>query len=133
MNSSSTQHDFQARYAQVPADFPRTGVLSALPGVHLKFSAVKYEDKFYAVGCTPPEILERWEICEGLATLFVEKCRNNEAGKYAHLSRAEILERYCKRLMKTGWGSDAEMKWVIRRTAEFLAWPVPAIAIDKPA
>lgn len=133
MTAFSKEDDLQARYAQIPADFPRCSITSSLPGAQTKFSTVKYRDKFYLEGCTPPEILERWEICEDLALLFVEKCRNNETGKYAHLSREEVLEQYCKRLMKTDWGSDAEMKWVIRHTAELLAWPVPAIAIDKPA
>jgi len=101
-----------------------------LPGAQTKFAAVKYGDKFYAAGSTPPELLERWEICEDLAAQFVMKCLKNETGKYGHLTREAILEQYCRRLMKTEWGSDAEMKWVIRRTADMLAWPIPAIALD---
>jgi hypothetical protein len=44
------------------------------------------------------------------------------------MSETEILEQYLARLMKTSWGSDDEMRWVIRRTAELLGWPVPDAA-----
>lgn len=44
------------------------------------------------------------------------------------MSEEEILDQYCVRVLKTGWGSDDEMKWVIRRAAAILGWPVPASA-----
>lgn len=116
-------------FGKVPDDFPRPQHAGAVSGAQPKFLAVKYEGKYYSPGCTPPELYARWEICEDLAVQFVEKCRRNKTGKYSHLSAAEILDQYCLRLLKTGWGSDDEMRWVIRRTAELLRWPVPAAAM----
>lgn len=89
---------------------------------------VKYNGRFYSPGCTPPEMFERWDYCESLAQQFCQKGRNNEAGKYGHLTQPEILDQYLMRLLETGWGSDEEMKWVICRTAELAAWPAPKSA-----
>lgn len=113
----------------IPADFPPPSAACGLAGVQPKLSMVMFAGKLYLPGGTPPERLARWETCEDLATQFVEKCRRNETGKYAHLSRTEILAQYCERLLQTDWGSAAEMRWVIRRTADLLNWPVPANAM----
>ena len=48
------------------------------------------------------------------------------------MTEVEILDHYLVRLLKTGWGSDAEMRWVIRRAAELAAWPAPDSARDAP-
>lgn len=113
----------------VPDDFPRPEMASGLAGAQPKISAVMFEGKFYVPGGTPPERLASWEGCEDLAKQFAEKCRRNEKGKYEHLSRTEILAQYCDRLLQTDFGSAAEMRWVIRRTAELLSWPVPPNAM----
>lgn len=113
----------------IPDDFPRPEMASGLAGAQPKLAMVMFEGKLYLPGGTPPERFARWEICEDLAKQFVEKCRRNETGKYAHLSRTEILAQYCDRLLKTDWGSAAEMRWVIRRVAELLRWPTPPNAM----
>lgn len=112
----------------VPGNFPQPKMTGAVPGFQPKLLAVKYEGRFYAPGATPPERWERWNNCEALALQFVEKCRRNQTGKYAHLSQVEILEQYCTRVLQTDWGSDDELRWVIRRTAELLGWPIPKSA-----
>lgn len=112
----------------VPDDFPRPQSAGAVSGFQPKLLMVEFHGQLYAPGATPPEVWDRWNTCEDLAHQFVEKCRRNQTGKYAHLSEIEILEQYCTRLLKTGWGSDEELRWVIRRTAAMLEWPVPANA-----
>lgn len=119
-----------ARFANVPADFPRPVHLGALPGAQPKLLMVKYEGRYYSPGCTPPEIWERWDVCEDLAQQFCRKSLDNKAGKRAHMSEAAILDQYLERLLKTGWGSDAEMRWVIRRAAELAHWPTPESALE---
>ena len=125
--------DVNSRYAQVPGDFPRPDVASAIAGSQPKLALVRYEGKFYRPGGTPPERFERWDACEDLARQLVTKCRESKMGKRAHMSEVEILEQYLRRLLKTGWGSDNEMKWVIRRTAELLEWPLPEAATTQSA
>ncbi|MGZ8340267.1 MAG: hypothetical protein ACXWU9_11860 [Telluria sp.] len=120
----------EARFAQVPADFPRPVHLGALPGAQPKLLMVKYNGRYYSPGCTPPELRERWDYCEDLARQFCQKCLDNKAGKRAHLSEVAILEQYLERLLKTGWGSDAEMQWLIRRAAALAKWPVPESALE---
>ena len=121
----------EARYAQVPADFPRPIHLGALPGGQVKLLMVKYGGRYYSPGCTPPELWERWDYCEDLAHQFCQKCLDNKAGKRAHMTETAILEQYLERLLETGWGSDAEMRWLIRRTAELAHWPAPAAALEQ--
>lgn len=118
------------RYAQVPATFPRPVHLGALPGAQPKLLMVKYNGRYYLPGCTPPEIWERWDYCEDLAQQFCRKSLDDKAGKRAHMSESAILEQYLERLQKTGWGSDAEMRWVIRRAAELAYWPTPESALE---
>lgn len=42
-------------------------------------------------------------------------------------SRCILIER----LHQADWGSDAEMRWVIRRTASLAGWTVPTCALEK--
>lgn len=121
----ATQQD----YAQIPIDFPRPRHAGMVSGTQLKLLLVSYEGQLYTPSCTPPEIFRRWQICEDFAHVFVEKCRKNQVGKYSHLSETEILAQYCVRLLEKGWGSDVELRWVVRRTSELLEWPVPSIAL----
>ncbi|WP_194726558.1 hypothetical protein [Noviherbaspirillum malthae] len=123
MNSATSNADMDELYDQVPADFPRPGILSSLAGAHPKLALVQYNGKFYSPGCTPPEVWARWDICEDLAKHLADRCRETEKGKYAHLSRAEILSQYYERSLRTGWGSDEEMRWISHRTAQLVGWP----------
>jgi hypothetical protein len=113
----------------VPADFPRPVHVGAIGGFQRKILLTKFGDKFYEPGCTPPELHARWDICEDLAQQFVVKARESKVGKRAHMSEVEILEQYCVRSLKMNWGSAAEMRWVSRRVAALLGWPVPPSAL----
>lgn len=112
----------------IPDDFPRPVHAGAVGGFQDKLLLVKYDGKFYAPGCTPPQLHQRWDVCEDLARQFVDKCRETKAGKRAGMSEIEILEQYLQRSLKMGWGSPEEMQWVFRRTASILGWPVPPLA-----
>jgi hypothetical protein len=120
----------EACFAQVPVDFPCPVHLGALPGAQPKLLMVTYNGRYYSPGCTPPEIWERWDVCEDLAQQFCRKSLDNKAGKRAHLSEVAILDQYLERLLKTGWGSDAEMRWLIRRAADLAHWPTPDLALE---
>lgn len=131
MNDIIFSNNAAALYAQLPDDFPRPEIASAVAGSQAKLALVEHKGKFYVPGGTPPELFDRWEICEDLAQHLAVKSTECKAGKRSHMSEKEILDQYCVRLLKTGWGSDAEMKWVIRRTAELLGWAVPVSAITQ--
>lgn len=115
-------------FEKIPPDFPVRVIAGAISGAQPKLLAVKFEGKYYALGSSPPERYERWLNCEDLAHQFVAKCRETKAGKRAEMPEIEILAQYLRRLLKMGWGSDSEMKWVIRRAASLLCWPVPELA-----
>lgn len=120
--------DEEANYAQVPADFPRPLHLGAVSGAQPKLLMVKYHGRFYSPGCTPPELYERWDVCEDLARQLAEKSLESKAGKRSHMSEIEILDQYLPRLIATRWTSEPEARWVIRRAAAMLGWPKPPAA-----
>lgn len=59
-----------SKYDQIPADFPMTALLGAISGAQAKLLLTEYEGKFYSPGTSPPERLQRWDICEDLARQF---------------------------------------------------------------
>ncbi len=114
----------------VPIDFPREPVLSALSGVQPKI-AVRLDASTgrYTNAPTDSDVTARYAVCEDLAAQLVAKCEKNRDTKYVNLSEVQILERLLAQLLGTNWGSGAEMKWVIRRTAALLEWGIPESAI----
>ncbi len=117
-----------ALFAALPSDFPRPTNLGAVSGAQAKFLMTRYHGRFYSPGCTPPELLERWSACEDLAQQLSVKSLESKSGKRSHMSETEILDQYLPRLIATGWVSEPEAKWVMRRTAELVGWQVPPSA-----
>jgi hypothetical protein len=118
----------EEQYAQIPADFPRPVQLGAVSGAQPKLLTAEYNGRFYSPGCTPPEIVVRWDMCEDLARQMSAKSLESKAGKRSHMSELEILEQYLPRLIATRWTSEPEARWIIRRVAEMLDWPIPPAA-----
>jgi hypothetical protein len=114
-------------YADVPEDFPRPEILGAVGGAQPKLLLVQYEDRLYPPGCTPPEVYAHWEHCEVLAKHLATKAVESKQGKRSHMAEVEILEQYLPRLIATRWTSEAEARFIIRRVAQILAWPIPDV------
>jgi hypothetical protein len=125
MTDRTDAADDDARYAQVPPDFPRPAHYGAVPGLQPKLLVTQYKGRFYMPGCTPPEIVLRWDVCEDLARQLSAKSVESKAGKRRHMSELEILGQYLSRLIATRWTSEEEARWVIRRAATMLGWPIP--------
>jgi hypothetical protein len=115
-------------YNLVPADFPRPEILGAVSGFQAKLLLTSHEGRFYSTGCTPPELFVRWDRCEDLAYQLASKSLESKEGKRSHMSELEILDQYLPRLIATKWTSEAEARFVIRRAAQILHWPVPDAA-----
>ena len=128
---TSTAGDDIAKFELVPTDFPRPVPQGAVSGAHPKLLMTSYNGRFYSPGCTPPELYRRWDACEDLARHLAEKSLESKAGKRSHMSESDILEQYLPRLIATKWTSEPEARWVIRRTAAMLDWPVPHLAQDS--
>jgi hypothetical protein len=126
--ASSQQASDDTEFSTIPSDFPRSAHLGALPGSQPKFLVINYKDRFYQPGSTPPEMYERWELCESLAVQLANKSVESKAGKRAHMSEVEILAQYLPRLIAQQWTSEAEARWIIRRVAQMLTWPAPSAA-----
>lgn len=115
-------------YSKVPSDFPHPEVYGAVSGFQPKLLLVSHEGRFYAPGCTPPELYTRWDRCEDLAHQLAEKSLESKKGKRSHMSELEILDQYLPRLIATKWTSEAEARFIIRRAAQILDWPAPTSA-----
>ena len=109
----------------IPKDFPGDRAISALTGAQPKV-AVRLEARTgrYFAGQSDEEIRERYEICADLVDQLVAKCRRNRQTKYASMAEQAILSGLFDKLKKSGWGTEHEMAWIIRRTATELGWPL---------
>lgn len=115
-------------HVTIPADFPRevtASITGAQPKLPVRFDS---ESGKYVSGYSPEELAERFDLCEDLANQVVEKCRRKRSTKYEAMTEEGILSSLLNKLLLTGWGSDEEMRWVIRRVAFSLDWPVPNAA-----
>lgn len=122
---SSKDDNRNSPESAVPPDFPRPQPHSAVSGAQAKLLLSSYEGKFYAPGNTPPEVSERWNVCEDLARQLAQKALESKSGKRAHMHEVAILDQYLPRLIATKWTSAPEAIWIIRRCAEILGWPAP--------
>ncbi len=129
----ASTHDAFEGLEKIPADFPRPVNLGAVSGAQPKLLVTKYQGRYYAPGCTPPEQQERWSACEDLAQQLAVKSGESKAGKRAHMTEAQILDQYLPRLIATNWTSEAEARWVMRRVAGLLSWPIPESALEPPS
>lgn len=118
-------------FGDIPADFPRGNDFSSLAGAQAKIAVTIYNGRYYSSGNTPPEILKRWEKCEGLAIQLAKKSQESQAGKRAHMSKDEILAQYLDRLIKTEWTSIDDAHWVLKRVAEILEWQPLRVEIES--
>lgn len=107
---------------EVPDDFPRERITGALPGAQPKFVATLYEGRYYVSGCTPPEIYDRWRICDELAAQLSVKSLASKAGKRSHMTANDILQQYYTRLIETRWTSVDEARWIMRKVAQRTGW-----------
>lgn len=115
-------------FSQVPVDFPCHEIRGTVSGCQPKLLLTQYEGKFYVAGCTPPELYRRWYRCEDLAKQLAAKSLESKRGKRSDMSELAILEQYLSRLISTGWTSDSEARFIIRRAAELLNWQAPLAA-----
>lgn len=120
-----------ALFSGVPQDFPKPQYQGAVPGAQPKLLMTRWNGRFYVPGQTPPELYERWDVCEDLARQLAEKSIESRNGKRSHMTEVEILAQYLSRLIETRWTSEPEARWVIRRTAQMLGWSCPMEAIEN--
>ncbi|WP_150119181.1 hypothetical protein [Massilia sp. NR 4-1] len=110
----------------VPEDFPHAPILGAVAGFAPKFLLIRRENGSYAAPkISDEECNARWMHCEDLANQFANAALRSKAGKRSDWNEEDILDQYLPRLRNTGWVSDDESTWVLRRSAAILNWPLP--------
>lgn len=109
----------------MPGDFPRPNPAGAVGGAQPKLLLTMEAGRYYNRDSTPSALHERWIQCEDLAMQFADASKKSKLGKRSHMSEQDILDQYLTRLHSTGWTSNEEAKWVIRRCASLLDWPIP--------
>ncbi len=117
---------------EVPKDFPLPVYAGAVAGSQPKLLLVRHSDGTYgAPESSPRELHHNWKYCEEVIEHLRVKSLESSAGKRAHMTHEAILDQYLTRLLATGWMSDAEARWTLRKVAERLGWPTPAAALEN--
>lgn len=121
-NCDESKPDREETEFMVPDEFPRERISGAVPGAQPKYLATLYKGRYYLSGCTPPELYDRWCVCEDLAAQLSVKSLASKAGKRSHMTESEILHQYYERLVETSWTSRDEARWIMRRVAQQIGW-----------
>jgi hypothetical protein len=108
-------------YPGVPEDFPITAAMSALGGVQPKLSMVEDGGRYYAVGTSPSEVREAYEVCEDLVQQMIPYCKR-KLDKFNGNQEA-TLGAVFDALLGKSWCSRDQAEWVVRHTAIQLQWP----------
>lgn len=111
--------------ASVPSDFPRTVLLTALPGAQPRLPA-RLVDGQYLVGFTQDELRSRFDICQDLIEQLVPYCRRKHA-ENPEWSQVEVLSKVAKAVRgkaaagEQAWDlSEPELRWVLDKVCEQL-------------
>lgn len=116
----------------VPPDFPRHADIASVAGVHPKLTVIRDASSGnYVAQRDSDETEERFTVCEDLAEQLASKCSRNRNSKYRHLSEREILGQLRQLLLASAWGTPAEMRWTVQRTAQKLGWAWEPSAVSE--
>ncbi|MFC5459286.1 hypothetical protein [Massilia niabensis] len=91
-------------YTSVPSDFPQEP------------------------GGTPLNRCLNWNICEELALHLASECAQVQAEADQSARPIDVLLKAYLVVETLGWGEPPLLRWVVRRVAALLNWPVPDIA-----
>lgn len=72
-----------------------------------------------------------WGICEDLATHVCVECLQAKAQAHRAERPVDILLKAYMRIERNGWGEPVQLKWVVRRVAALLKWPIPDIVSER--
>lgn len=115
-----------------PEDFPYCFGASGLSGAAPKLSATLRDGRYFVTGSTPQERESQYLGCLELVEGYVEKCRNAKAGKFAAMSRDEILKGYLNAACAAHTNfTHAQIFWIFRQVADQLGWPDDAIVAHQ--
>lgn len=128
MASHLESETLAARFAQVPADFPRRKLVAK--GLQPQFSAVAFNRSYYPPGCGPREVVELWETFEEIAVQLTKMTSTHKLVKKHPASKAAMLAALFERLLTVE--DCAEMRWAGRRAARLLRCDVPEAAKLRP-
>jgi len=101
----------EVEFSKIPKNFPRPEYPSALPGTQPKLIMTKYKEKYYVVGCTPPEIYERWRLCVDYVTQLNEVIHASRTER-STMSEEKIIGNYLDAFFEGGLVSKDEAHWV---------------------
>lgn len=99
-------------FLKVPVSFPRPDYPVTIPGTQPKLMMEKYKGRFYVVGCTPPEIYERWTTCLEYVADLTGKAHEAKVAKIVGLSEEKIVGNYLDAFFEAGLLSRPEAQWI---------------------
>jgi hypothetical protein len=100
----STQRETRTDYTSVPCDFP------------------------LQPGGTPLNRCLNWNICEELALHLAGEFAQAQLDMDRSVRPIDVLLKSYRLVESLGWGEPPLVRWVVRRVAALLNWPIPDIA-----
>jgi hypothetical protein len=82
----------------------------------------------YEPGRTPGQRCLDWNVCEELALYLAGECDRTKAREDRSVRPVDILLKAYRMVEGLGWGEPPLLRWIFRRVAALLDWPLPDIA-----
>lgn len=79
-------------------------------------------------GNMPLDRCLNWNICEELALDLASECAQVQVEADRSVRPIDILLKSYSLMEGLGWGEPPLLRWIVRRVAGLLHWPVPDIA-----
>lgn len=90
--SAESEVKCENRHTQVPADFLPPDHFGSVVCPRKILLLTRYRGRFYASGCTPPEVWQRRDNCDDLAQQLYRKSIESKRRKRVHMDESVILE-----------------------------------------
>lgn len=113
---------------RIPDDFPREPGQSGTAGNRSSTTRSR-RTKGAGAGAELERLHVRFRECRQLADRVIAKAVEKRETVYAQYSESEFLAGILAWLQAERYGTDAEMRWVIRETARTLQWQPPNVAL----
>ena len=113
----------RSHYPGVPDDFPIQAKPSGLAGAQPKMDLVEEDGKYYALGTSPSEVLEVFQMCDDLADQMGAYCTRKLPT--FHGEHEQVMTAAFQGLLQKHWCTAEQSAWIMVEAARRLGWDVP--------
>jgi len=114
----------RSHYPGVPDDFPIQTTPSGLAGAQPKMDLVEEDGKYYALGTSPAEVLEIFQMCDDLVDQMGAYCTRKLPDFQG--DQEKVMAAAFQGLLHKHWCTADQSAWIMVETARRLGWDVPS-------